>query len=119
MKSLRLWLQRFYLLGFLLFAWYIAPFTRFPALFPVEWSLVVLGAALAIPAPSAAPAQELDGPAGAQGVLTGLLVGLTFGSADWSILDFTLFVEFCWALMPLFLCDRFFAWVRRRMPTLA
>jgi hypothetical protein len=103
-KAFCLWLQRFYILGFLLFAWHIAPFSRFSPLFPVAWSLVVGCTVCALPTRT-----RTYGKLVIQGPLIGLLVGLTFGAADWTVLDFTLLFEFCWALMPLFLFDRFYA----------
>ncbi|MFZ5818252.1 MAG: hypothetical protein ACOY93_23615 [Bacillota bacterium] len=98
MKTLCLWLQRLCILGFLLFAWYIAPFSRFTPPFAAIWSLLVAAAGLVL------PGRGRQNPAVAgQAVLSGLLLGLVLGSADWSVLDQTLLFELNWALLPLFL----------------
>lgn len=108
MKTLSLWLQRLCIVGFLLFAWYIDPFSRFAPAFPLVWSLIVAATAWVLP--HGFPLRMAPGPGrlAAEGLLVGALTGLTIGAADWSVLDTTLLFEFCWALMPLFLFDRFF-----------
>lgn len=119
MMTFRLWLLRFYILAFLLFAWHIAPFTRFAPLFPVAWSLTVVCTAFAIPARTGLHGEQPAGAMAVQGLLVGLLLGLSCGAVDWSVLDLTLLFQFCWAWMPLFLFDRFlvWAWNQRRRST--
>lgn len=110
MERFCLWLQRCYILGLLLLAWYVAPFTRFAPIFPFAWSLAMAASAFVIPAPSKPWEDQPAGSRAAQGALVGLFAGLAVGAADWSLLDATLFVELGWALVPLLLFDRFFGW---------
>lgn len=118
MKLFCLWLQRFYLLGFLLFAWYIAPFKHFAPIFPLAWSLTVAAAACMLPVGGCGPGEPALSEMAVQGLLAGVLVGLTVGAVDWGLLDVNLLFEFCWAFMPLFLFDRFLRWAWQRSLTL-
>lgn len=115
MKRFSLWLQRGYIVAFLLVAWYIAPFTRFDPLFPLAWSLLVAVSAFVIPAQGTPDQEQPSGSRAVQALLVGLLLGLSLGAADWTVLDATLLFEFCWGLMPLFLYDRFFGWAWRKL----
>lgn len=101
------WLQRLYLLGFILFTWWVEPFSRFPPRFGAAWSLVVALSGLTIPT----SAQEHGA---AQRVVAVLLILLTVSTVSWSVLDFSLLLELAWALTPLLFLARFSLWGRLR-----